>query len=264
MTRTLDRRTALKAIGSGLAVGMVGASSATARSLENAPLDAQLDAVRGVTEGYDNLGGLKRAVADGFQIMGPYVPDMGWHLVNFDRIEDAAENGIDILRPQGLTYNLEQQLGSVEYIIPLDDDAPDVFNDETAADVKVSEDHGWHPHHGAQHVYATPEVEAPDDPSDNLQHASLEDKLNPAHWMELSDEHPVFPAEQPNLSVGDELTIDWLPFGENGSTRTVDGLITHDDWWTLHAWVHFENPHGVFAPVNHSERWDPFGGGHSH
>ena len=38
--------------------------------------------------------------------------------------------------------------------------------------------------------------------------------------------------------------------GRDIDVRTVVGASVHPDLWTLHAWVHHENPDGVFAETN--------------
>ncbi|WP_349674922.1 hypothetical protein [Haloarcula sp. JP-L23] len=35
-----------------------------------------------------------------------------------------------------------------------------------------------------------------------------------------------------------------------------DVVIEHRNWWTLHAWLHFDNPEGLFASFNHDSEWD--------
>lgn len=88
----------------------------------NAPLDDQLEQVRDATAKYENP---QAAIDDGFQVMGPYVPGMGWHFLNLDNLGAAIKSDFDIETPQLLTYgdagngfeNLT--LASVEYAIPM-------------------------------------------------------------------------------------------------------------------------------------------------
>lgn len=250
MEKKLSRRTVTKLVGGGLVgSGVIGRVSAGGEN-ERAPFAAQQRSVTNATAKYSDLG---KAVADGFEIMGPYVPDMGIHLINFSRIEKAVHRGINIRKPQGLTYNLARQLGTAEYIVPLDGDTPDVFNDEDE-DLKTHEDHGWHPHFSAQHVFANGN-ESVDDRSA----LGVDELLTNDNWVELSDENSLFPPEVPGLEAGDELTVNWghQP-GDEPETRIVDFVIgPHRDWWTLHGWFHFDNPEGVFAPFNHNPDWDP-------
>lgn len=241
------RRTVLKLTGTSLLGGIATLGSVGARE---APFSAQRRAVTNVTKKYQSV---HKALRDGFEIMGPYVPDMGFHLVNFDRIEDASRRGINIRKPQGLIYNLGRNLGSVEYIIPFGGDAPDVYNDEGEG-LATTESEGWIPHHSAQHVFAN--GNGTQDDQSTLSAAEL---LTNDNWAELSDENPAFPDEVPGLKAGDSLTVNWghQP-GDNPEKRIVDFVIgPHRDWWTLHAWFHFDNPEGVFAPFNHNEEWDP-------
>ncbi|WP_396613011.1 hypothetical protein ACH9L7_07035 [Haloferax sp. S1W] len=241
------RRTVLKLTGAGLLGGLTSVGAVTA---SEEPYDVQVRSVTNATAKYRDIG---KALANGYEIMGPYVPDMGFHLVNFKRIKQAERGGTNIRHPQGLTYNLERTLGSVEYIVPLDDDKPDVFNDEGEG-LDTSESDGWHPHHSAQHVFANG-----NGVQDDRSTLSVDELLTNDNWAELSDESPLFPPEVPGLEAGDELTVNWghQP-GDDPETRIVDFVIgPHRDWWTLHAWVHFDNPEGVFAPFNHNEEWDP-------
>lgn len=241
------RRTVLKVSGAGV-IGAVSGLGGVSASEE--PFDVQTQSVQKATRKYRDIS---EALADGFEIMGPYVPDMGFHLANFERIEQATRGGINIRQPQGLTYNLERSLGSVEYIVPLDDEEPDVFNDE-GEHLQTSESEGWHPHHSAQHVFANG-----NGCEDDRSTLSVDALLTPDNWAELSDEHPAFPSEEPGLEAGDELEVNWghQP-GDDPETRIVDFVIgPHRDWWTLHAWLHFDNPEGVFAPFNHNDEWDP-------
>lgn len=239
------RRNVLRLTAAGLFGGLGSLGSANARE---EPFDVQVRSVTKATEKYREIS---EAMDDGFEIMGPYVPDMGFHLVNFKRIRQAARRGINIRQPQGLTYNPRRKLGSVEYIVPLAGGAPDVFNDEDEK-LDTTESEGWHPHHGAQHVFANGNGEQDDRPT-----LSVDDLLSNDNWAELSDENSAFPDEVSGLEAGDSLTVNWghQP-GDPPETRTVDFVIEHDDWWTLHAWLHFDNPEGVFASFNHHNDWD--------
>lgn len=242
------RRTALKLAGAGfVGAGVLGHASAAEGG--GPPFEAQRESATNATADYADIG---EALADGYEILGPYVPDMGWHVVDFSRIEKADERGVNIRQPQALTYNPQWKLGSLEYIVPYteDGDPPDVFNDE-GEELDPSESEGWHAHHGAQHIFANG-----NDQQDDRSDIPLDEIQNPANWVEFSDENPGLPDENPGLQAGDCVTAD---FDHDGTeeTRVVDFIVEHDGWWTLHAWFHFENPEGVFAPFNHSEEWDP-------
>lgn len=42
-------------------------------------------------------------------------------------------------------------------------------------------------------------------------------------------------------------------------------VTTHPSQNTLHVWVHYETPHGMFAGFNPAfDQFDPPGGGHDH
>jgi len=248
----IDRRTALKTIGIGIgASGLTGLASAVPGN-DEAPFKAQRRSATSATKKYRDI---QEALDDGFEIMGPYVPDMGWHLTHFGRLKRAAKHGINIRKPQGLTYNQRRELGAVEYIVPLDEDKPDVFNDESE-DLGTNEEQGWHPHPAAQHIFAD-DLEDPADSSDNSADAhSLGDLLTPTNWAELGGGLGTSP--DPSLQPNDDLSADWgLDEVEPDETRTIDFIIEHDGWWTLHGWFHFENPEGVFAPFNHDPDYDP-------
>lgn len=84
------RRTVLKLTGAGLIGGLGGLGTVAA---SEAPFDVQLRSVTDAIRTYRDVG---NALDDGFEIMGPYVPDMGFHLVNFRHIEQAIRSGINI------------------------------------------------------------------------------------------------------------------------------------------------------------------------
>lgn len=113
------------------------------------------------------------------------------------------------------------------------------------------EEHGWHAHLKAQHAFSNGNGE-----SDDRDGIGVAERLNPENWIELTDQLAQFPAYDPDLSAGD--TVEGLWGGTPPvETRTVEYPIEHGGWWTLYAWVHVENPHGVFASYNHSDDWDP-------
>lgn len=268
--RKLPRRSLLQAIGAGTVASIAGCSSSQDAETENteettaepetettaepttesgdetAAFQDQLDRVRSATEQYADP---QTAVDDGFQISGPYVPGMGWHFVHPERNQEIAENGIDIERPNLLTY-LETddglELAAVEYGVPAEADVPDLFDDENA-----DAEEEWHTHEAATHVFALPDGEAT--PMDEV---SREDLVTNDHWSEF---HP--PDEE--LARGDTVALNWgTTHGKEGDTteRVADLVTHHPDMHTLHVWAHIENPDGVFAPV-HPEYAD---GGHDH
>lgn len=88
----------------------------------------QLESVRDATSRYLDMGA---AVADGYADIGAFVPGMGWHYVNSDRVDHRFNPE----RPEILVYaddpcGGKRRLVAVEYAIPLplSRKAPDGFN----------------------------------------------------------------------------------------------------------------------------------------
>lgn len=211
-------------------------------------LREQLVAVREATARYEEIG---VALDDGFVISGPYVPGMGWHLVHEGRAQAAAEAGFALEEPQVLVYPETDDgptLGAAEWAAPANavDGDPDLFADE-AADAEER----WHPLEAAEAVLAdgdgvaTPPPEIPRDA-----------------W--LTDENWIQNRPSEDLSAGDTVVADFDGDGED-EERVVDVAAPHPALTTLHAWVHLENPDGVFAPTNPrfgGDGADHHGGGH--
>lgn len=231
------RRTVLKTLGAG-AVGVLATGQASATT----PLQEELATVREATAQYRTV---EAAIEAGFQPGGPYVPGMGWHWVNPQRVQAAAQNGLSLEEPQIAVYGDTDPgsadghlvLGAVEWGIPLgaqgftEESPPDLFSD--AAGV---EEH-WHTHHAAKHVFATAD-DSVTDPST----LTVADMLQRGQWAELPPDMAVEP--------GDEVTADWGLTGAE-STRTVDlAPEPHPDLLTLHAWVHLRNRDHVLAETN--------------
>lgn len=235
----VSRRYVLGGIGAGVIGSIAGCAGLTGGST----LENQLDTIRESTTKYQDP---KAALQDGFTISGPYVPGMGWHFMHPGRIKEAAKQGLSRDKPQLLTYNDHMELGAVEWAIPSKavDESPDLFADEYA-DASES----WHPHKAATHVFAKPDGE-----QTTPKQVSLEGWTTNENWAE-------FRPPNPDLSAGDEVALNWGSLkameGEK-STRVVDVAATHPDLTTLHAWVHTENPEGVFNPMN--PKWG--GSGH--
>lgn len=241
----VSRREAMKAIGAGsiaATTGCLGASTA-----EN-ELQSQLSSVEEATSQYADP---KTALDEGFTVMGPYVPGMGWHFNHPERTEEIVENGFDIETPNLLTYvqtDSGLQLGSVEWGAPVEavPENPDLFADENADATEK-----WHVHEAATHVFAVPDDERTK-PSD----------VPPKQWL-TNDHWAEFRPPDGDLEPGDEVSLHWGSLeakeGEK-SERVVDLAITHPDLRTLHAWVHTENPDGVFSPMNPEFS----NGGHDH
>ena len=216
-----------------------------------ADLTGQLNEVEGVTEKYADP---RAALEDGFKLNGPYVPGMGWHFTHPERLQQAAENGPSLTEPPMLTYLDNEdtdglELASVEYAVPSDavDGELDLFNDEDADATET-----WHTHEGATHLFANGNGEQ-DDPRD----LSFEELTTKENWAEF---HPV----DESLEEGDTIALNWgranAKEGDHKEERVIDLVANHPSVETLHAWVHVDNPDGVFAPV-HSEY---AGGGHDH
>lgn len=245
-----SRRSVLSAVGSGIAV----ASAGCAGSLSSGnSLQSELDDVRSATEKY---GDPKKAIEDGFKLGGPYVPGMGWHFSHPERLRDAAKNGLDVEKPPMLTYidNHDTdglELAAVEYGLPVkvteENGTPDLFSDDTA---DATEE--WHVHEAATHVFAKPDGKQ-NDPED----LTFENWSNKENWAEF---RPV----DNGLEAGDTISLAWgkpnAKEGENKEERVVDLVSNHPSLTTLHAWVHVENPDGVFEPTNSKYS----GSGHSH
>jgi hypothetical protein len=152
------RRTVLKAAGAGATVSAL-AFGATATDEES--LDDQLARAREATTKYADP---EVALADGFTLLGPFVPGMGWHFINEANVQAAVEEGFDVERPQLLTdgdtgaaCDGELVLGSVEYAIQV---GPRGFNEENPPDVFADEEADataeWHIHQGAEHALTLP------------------------------------------------------------------------------------------------------------
>lgn len=245
------RRTVLKAAGAGAAVSAL-AFGATAADGES--LDDQLQRVREATEQYADP---QVAMDDGFQLMGPFVPGMGWHFINEANVQAAVEDGFDIEQPQLLTYgdtgagcDGELVLGAVEYAIPVgprgfdEENPPDVFADE---DADATAD--WHIHPRAEHVFTLsvdPEAGIPDDFPTSPADAAFTDQLRTTNWIELT---PGGEPESPKFEHGEVLLTDFNARGALNARAVVEAFV-HPDLWTLHAWVHHDNPDGVFTAHN--------------
>lgn len=232
------RRTVLKALGAAAAGVLV-----TGRASGATPFQEELDTARTATEQYRTV---EAALEAGFQPGGPYVPGMGWHWLNPERIQAVAENGPSLEEPQLLVYGDTDPgsadghlvLGAVEWGIPVGaggytaESPPDLFSDEEAN----VEEH-WHTHHAARHVFTTGDGSVTD-PST----LTVGDLLQRGRWAEVPPEVSVEP--------GDDVTADW---GLTGSeeTRTVDlAPDPHPDLLTLHAWVHLRNRDHVLHGTN--------------
>lgn len=233
-----DRRSLMKFTGAGLSGSVVASSGSRG---DDGPLRAQLDEAATATERYADP---QAAIDDGFVVLGPYVPDMGWHFLHPDRL-----GTLDVSAPQLLTYDdvgERLELGAVEYAIPVGaggtdaETPPDLFDDDGA-----DAEENWHVHPGAEHVLAVP----PPDEEQELpapEELNLDDQLRTSRWVEV-----VLGADtgEPMFEPGMTIVADFAAGGGLDSRAVVDSLV-HPDLWTLHAWVHLENPDGVFVESN--------------
>lgn len=261
---TYDRRTLLKAATAATALGtVVGTAGASHQE--------QFDTVRKeVVQPYETDP--ERATADGFEIGGPYVPDMGWHFLNQDNVNSAVLTGFDVTEPQVLVYADERfvpdtiaenltfdedtglRLGAVEYAIPVgarghtEENPPDIFNDEEHEDLETTEAEGWHVHPKAEHAFLTDEGKHVGFQPDGDNEGYWEERTTLGNWLELvPGGNPVIP----DLSAGEEV-IGHLAGGGLLDSKVVVSSIVHPDLLTLHVWLGIENPDGVFAGHNHA------------
>lgn len=247
----VSRRSVLATLCSGIVSASAGCSSGVLSGSND--LESELESATSATEKYKDP---RKALEDGFKLGGPYVPGMGWHFSHPKRLQDAAKNGLDIEKPPMLTYldNHDTdgpKLAAVEYGLPLKvaekNGTPDLFSDDNADATEK-----WHTHKAATHVFANGNGKQ-DNPKD-LGFESLAGKKN---WAEF---RPV----DKDLKPGDSIALSWgkpnAKEGDNKEERVVDLVSNHPSLTTLHAWVHVENPDGMFKPVNSEYSGD----GHSH
>ncbi|MFB6299909.1 MAG: hypothetical protein ABEH65_06560 [Halobacteriales archaeon] len=244
----LSRRAALVSLGTVATISIGGCVGSIAGSQSD--LQQQLDTVRKATEQYSDH---TKALQDGFKIQGPFVPGMGWHFTHPQRLKDAAKNGFSLEKPPLLTYDSEMNLGAVEWGVPTKaiDETPDLFADENADATEK-----WHPHKSATHVFAVPDEKQTDPKS-----ITSEQFTKNTHWAE-------FRPPNPDLTPGDTVKLHWGSLKAKQTTpkkeRIIDLVQTHPDLTTLHAWVHADNPEGVFKPANPEFAQSMGSDGHSH
>lgn len=212
-------------------------------------LQSQLETVHSATEQYTDP---QVAREDGYRLTGPYVPGMGWHFSNQEYQQQAAQNGFSLDKPPLITYldNHDTnglELAAVEFGIPTSavNEPPDLFNDPGS---EATEE--WHTHAAATHVFAKPDNQRTS--PDNITFDDLTTKNN---WTE-------FTPPDPDIASGDTVSLNWgSAEGKTGETteRVADIVSNHPELYTLHAWVHIDNPEGVFSPVH-----PDYTGEHSH
>lgn len=120
-------------------------------------LSHQLNAVRAATRAYRDVG---TAQDDGFEVISPYVPGMGFHFSDRDPPFGSDREDPPVLvyftngsydpapsDPHDQSRDDDLILGAVEYLVPGDQSSnpPDIFADEEAKrNLKVTEAEGWH------------------------------------------------------------------------------------------------------------------------
>lgn len=235
MRRAYSRRELLRIGSAGAVAGLAGCSDSIGGS--GTSLESQLEEVESATAEFSEP---QAALGAGFQVAGPVAPGQGWHLINEERVQAAAENGPDRSKPQVLTYDTDRTLVAVEWAVPSEaaSDDLDLFAD---GDAEATEE--WHSHGAATHVLATGDGEATDPGS-----IGFEAMMNNDNWS-------AFLPPNPDLSHGDEVALEWgVESGrdemDEGEQRVVDIAATHPSLETLHVWVHKENPEGVFHSVH--------------
>lgn len=246
--RYANRRTALRLTGASIALSLSGCISPFGSG--QTEFESQIETVRGATEKYTDH---TKALEDGFVIGGPFVPGMGWHFSHPGRLQEAAENGFALDKPQLLVYDSEMTLGAAEWAAPTQavDGTPDLFADDSAEATE-----NWHPHTAATHVLAVP-----DGKQTEPQNIPPDQFLENSNWAE-------FRPPDPDLQPGDTISLHWGSLeakqGSLKESRTADLVQTHPDLTTLHAWVHADNPEGMFVPVNPDFSQSMGHGDHSH
>lgn len=127
---------------------------------EQATLSEQLNAVRAATKKYRHASA---ALDDGYEVISPYVPGMGFHFSDREPPfgTDREDPPVLVYFPNG-SYDpapgeaLDPErvddliLGAVEYLVPGDqeDDPPNIFADEDSPRrLATTEEEGWHFEH---------------------------------------------------------------------------------------------------------------------
>lgn len=214
---------------------------------QQATLSQQLAEVRRATAPYQDL---KKARADGYTQFSIHVPNMGYHYLHESAISEnktsALDEELDRTEPEVLVYvddapqSDQRRLVAAEYAVPKTSEDPP---EEAATLFSGADAHDWHVHPS---VHELP----------------LSDSWTIHGECHYEGGLGVFLAEKPG---GD--SVFWTPptgaFGSWSGTVGPDQcpsslggnplpplLIAHGKWWTLHAWVWFDNPEGVFHPTN--------------
>ncbi|MDX1671435.1 MAG: hypothetical protein R3211_03780 [Balneolaceae bacterium] len=203
--------------------------------------------VRQGTAPYNNLN---KAIADGYVQFSPHVPGMGIHYLHDSNFNNNAEptldSNLDRKNPEILVYvedaprSNQQRLVAVEYAVPKSSASPpsNALNLFPGLD-----EHDWHVHpsshelpipntwtiHGECHYQGGIGVFLAENPAGDFVY------FTPPTGAFGSWSGSVTPGQCPTSQAGDPLP----PL-----------LIAHGKWWTLHAWVWYPNPEGIFHPTN--------------
>lgn len=232
--RLRSRRAVLAAVGSGLAAGLAGCN---AYPPERRPqLEVQLEDVREATATYDHP---LDAMADGFQALGPYVPGRGWPFRHPGRAAEAAERGFDRERPTRLLYVRTEagfDLAAAGWAAPVESvpEDPDLFDDTDGSEE-------WRVQPGRTHVFAFPDGEQTD-----VAVVGFSELVRNDNWAAFRP--PNF-----DLEAGETIALRWGSLDAktgDGTERVSDQVTSYPDLNALYAWVHLENPEGVFNPTN--------------
>lgn len=207
------------------ATGLIGSSTITsANSKANNPLRSQLNMVRGLTNRYRGRKGIKKAYSDGFLPAGSGPPG------NWGLVRDPIGNTVDLREPDGLLY-IEQdgklKLGGVRYAIRgTDTDQPNLFNDE-GEELLLSEEEAWSRNDGTAYSVFS---DRDDRPQEDITDLPLSDVYNRKNWRWVRD--------QPGATVD----VD-----RDGSEEQVDYVFEKQPATIIQAWVHVDNPCGLFS-----------------
>lgn len=247
---TADRRTFLKAVGIGTATSVVVTGSGSAQDDDS--LDAQLEEVRKATTKYADP---RKALDDGYEIVGPFVTEMGWQFINQKRVQKAAKNGFTLTKPQLLTYGDTGEgldglvLGAVGYAIPVgaqdytEENPPDLFGDRIMVTDRSEQ---WHIQPSGEHVFAMQADPASDEFPESIADVPVGERLRSTHWLEITPGgKPGEPLLEPTTTLVGDLRSETMM-----DTRVVVDSTVYPDLLTLHAWVHHDNPYGVFNRQN--------------
>ncbi len=217
---------------------------------QQAGLNKALAEVRSATAKYQNV---EKAESDGYVQFSIHVPGMGIHYLNDSAFNSDGTSNLDknLNRedPEILVYvdddpqSPQRRLVAAEYAVPVFPDNEEGPPAEALDLFPGLDEHDWHVHPSSHEL-------------------PLDDSWTIHGECHYEGGLGVFLAEDPN---GDFVL--WTPptgaFGSWSGTvepaqcpSSLGGnplpplLLAHGKWWTLHAWVWYDNPEGVFHPTN--------------